>query len=138
MTLAASLGANVESGPLTLSLARHSATARIALQTPRSQWELAVGAQLGVALFARSTTSTAPELEPSADRIYWALLVGPELSASVRPLWPRQSWRVGFTVGADYVPRAPELGIGTPRQFQRLDSLWWVQPRSSLYAGLEF
>jgi hypothetical protein len=138
LTLAASLGADLESGPVTLRLARHSATGRIALRTPGSQWELAAGAQFGVALFARSTTGTAPGLEPSADRIYWSLLVGPELSASLRPLWPQQSWRIGLVVGADYVPGAAEFGIGTPLQFQRLDSLWLVQPRSSLYVGLEF
>ena len=138
LTLAYSLGAELESGPVTIRLARHGATSWMGLRTSGSPWELAAGAQFGLALFTRSTTGTASGLTPSAKRIYWSLLVGPELSLSFRPLWPRHAWRIGLVAGADYVPRAPELGIGTQEEFRSLDALWLVEPRSSLYLGLEF
>jgi hypothetical protein len=137
LALAMSLGSELESGPATLRLARHVAAGRIGYRTVASQWAFAVGAQFGVALFTRSTTSTAPGFVPSADRIYGSLLGGPEVSLSFHPQWPDARWSVGFIAGADYVARAPEFGVGAPRQFQRLDALWVVQPRSSLYAGFE-
>jgi hypothetical protein len=137
-TLAASVGAQAVTTPAEVHVARHSATGWLGLRTSSSRWELAGGARFGFALFTRSTSGTASGLTPGAPRRYWSPLVGPELSLSYRPSWPRRAWRIGIIAGADYVPRAPELGIGTSGAFQHVSSLWLVQPWSSLCVGREF
>lgn len=134
LTLAAAIPAGLTDAFSTVRLSRHSAAALASfalVSTPR--WRLELGAQVGLALFYRSTEAVQAGYTPTPGHVTPAFLGGPALDILARPV---RSWRLwlALELGADALAGAPELGYQAGAAFVSRNQLWPVAPRFAVAA----
>lgn len=102
---------------------------------PAPRWSLAAELGAGAARFRRSTTATGAGLVATPAAVTWSPLLAPGVRLARRVA--SSAW-LALQAGADVVLRRPEFGVQQSTGFQRLASVWALQPRATLSLLLDW
>jgi hypothetical protein len=97
-------------------------------------WRLGLELGAGAARFPRVTTGAEAGLTPAAPDSPWSPVIAPSVRASRR--LDSAFWLV-FSLGADILPRPLEFGVAAGDRFERVSSLWSVEPRATLSLAVD-
>lgn len=99
------------------------------------RWTLGVELGAGAARFRRQTTATETGLVATASATRWSPVVGAGVRAA-RRLGSRAF--AAIEAGVDVLANAPVFGVARSTGYERLTSVWVVQPRTQLSLGLDW
>jgi hypothetical protein len=132
--------AAIDGAPATFHVERQHVGAVVSAElaaspAPAPRWSLAGELGAGAARFRRSTTATGAGLVPTPAAVTWSPLLAPGVRLARRVA--SGAW-LALQAGADVVLRRPEFGVQQPTGFQRLASVWALQPRATLSLLLDW
>lgn len=102
---------------------------------PAPRWALGLELGLGAARFRRITTEAGAGLVATPSAVTWSPLVSPGVRAACRVV--SGAW-LALELGADVVMRPPDFGVQRAAGFDRLSSVWALQPRLALSLLLDW